>query len=598
MNKSHYRTPWLTLYLVMAIVLFAMGVSGFSRYAAWHKIPGTIFDYVYLTLQLIPMNSGAVEPPVPLELELARFLIPLLTATAAVQAFLRIFREQIQMARLPWMRQHIIICGLSRKGFLLASRFRRQGKKVVVIEQDEENAWLASCREQGMVVLVGDASDPTLLDKAGVARAEGLFAVCEDDGVNVEIALQAQALAQRHQDHVLICQMHISDPQMCALLREQRDALAQTSFRLELFNVFERAAQTLLLEHPAWPGGAALAGRPPHVLIVGLGRMGENLALHMARAWWNERAGADVKLRLTVIDRAARQKAASLLIRYPQLERACDLTVLDIDIHSPEFERGDFLFGVDHQPCVTAVYVCVDNDSLGLQAGLALARLLDDQDIPIVVRLVEDNGLARILELSSNDAGGRSLREGKLCGSNLHAFGYLEHTCTPDLLKNTPREQLARLAHEVYVQEQIQLGRLPQEDPALRPWHELAAEYRKANDQWAGHIPLLLDAVGYTYAPLKDWDAPAYQFSEGQVECMAQLEHELWCRDRFAEGWQYAPGKKDLKARNNPALVPWERLPEPERQKNRVMVAGIPGLLGRAGFQVVEKNCYHRGNHS
>ena len=145
-NPSRLRNPQLYGYLILTVVLFTLGVVGFARHAAWHHLPLTLFDWVYLTFQLIPLNSGAVVPPVPLELEAARFLLPLLAAAAAVQAFLRIFREQIHTLKLPWLRGHIIICGLSRKGFLLAGQFRRQGREVVVIERDEENDWIESCR--------------------------------------------------------------------------------------------------------------------------------------------------------------------------------------------------------------------------------------------------------------------------------------------------------------------------------------------------------------------------------------------------------------------------------------------------------------------
>ena len=101
---------------------------------------------------------------------------------------------------------------------------------MVVIERDEENDWLESCREQGMFVLPGDASDPTLLRMAGVTQAEGLFAVCDNDGVNAEIALRAQELVQDRKGDALICQLHVSDPQLCDLLREREMGLEQGAF--------------------------------------------------------------------------------------------------------------------------------------------------------------------------------------------------------------------------------------------------------------------------------------------------------------------------------------------------------------------------------
>jgi hypothetical protein len=579
MKKSpRQRNYLLYFYVTLAAVLFLLGVVGFARHAAWHNLPLTPFDWVYLTLQLIPMNSGAVAPPVPLELEVARFLIPLLAASAAVQAILRIFREQIHSLKLPWLRGHIIICGLSRKGFLLAGQFRRQGKEVVVIERDEENDWIESCREQGMFVLLGDASDPTLLNTAGVVQAEGLFAVCDNDGANTEIALRAQHLTQNRKADALICLLHVSDPQLCDLLRAQESGLEQAPFRLELFNVFERAARKMLQEYPAWDEAHIQPANPPRILIIGLGRMGENLALHIARDWWSRQTRPMERLRITIIDRNAVQKIESLSIRYPLMNKACELIPLQMEVHSPEFERADFLFNAQSQPDPNAIYICVDDDALGLHAGLTLLGRISESNVPIVVRMAEETGLAKLLEFHRNQHGAYR---------NLFAFGYLDQTCTPELLKNSPRDLLARLAHEEYIRKQVGTGGIPVEDDSLLPWDKLNEAYRKANYQWADHIPLLLKLIGYKLGPLSDWDAPSFQFTPAQVEGMARSEHELWCKDRVEDGWRYGP-VKSLETKTSPDLVSWEHRSEAEREKDCLLVRNIPAFLGRAGFQVAK----------
>ena len=438
-----------------------------------------------------------------------------------------------------------------------------------------------SCREQGMVVLLGDATDPTLLNIAGVSRAEGLFAVCDHDGVNAEIALRAQQLTQNRKGDALICQLHVSDPKLCDLLREQQAGMELSPFRLELFNVFERAARIMLQEYPAWDEANLRPGRSPaHVLIVGLGRMGENLVLHMARDWWSLKGHQISRLRVTIIDRNAVQKTESLNIRYPQLSRACELIPLKMEVHSPEFERADFLFDAQPQPDLSTIYICVDDDALGLHAGLTLARQIAQSHIPIVVRMAEESGLARLLEFRKNQHG---------APRNLFAFGYLDHTCTPDLLKNTSRDLLARLAHEEYLRKRAKTGGIPPDDPSFQRWDRLDAAYRKANYQWVDHIPVLLQRIGCSSVPMREWDAPTVQLSAEQVELLAQLEHELWCQDRQADGWRYAPEEKNLEAKTNPALVSWEHLPEKERETNRVLVENLPAFLGRAGFQVVKQ---------
>jgi hypothetical protein len=44
----------------------------------------------------------------------------------------------------------------------------------VVIEKNEENIWLESCRGENIPVLVGNAADPGLLKRAGAARARAV----------------------------------------------------------------------------------------------------------------------------------------------------------------------------------------------------------------------------------------------------------------------------------------------------------------------------------------------------------------------------------------------------------------------------------------
>jgi hypothetical protein len=116
-------------------------------------------------------------------------------------------------------------------------------------------------------------------------------------------------------------------------------------------------------------------------------------------------------------------------------------------------------------------------------------------------------------------------------------------------------------------------------------WEELSDDLKETNRQLADRIPLLLAEVGYRIAPLSDWDAEKLVFEEDQTNRMARMEHESWCRRKEKDGWRYAQEKNAAK-KTNPALLPWEELPEEEREKNRAFIRGLPRLLARAGFQV------------
>ena len=134
---------WLALGILWMLAL-VLGTIGFGRYAEANHQSMTFWDHLYRALQLIPMNSGAVEGSVSWELELARFSIPILTAATAIKAFTALFRTQVQLIRLWRLRGHVVICGLSKKGIRLVHGFRALGEQVVAIERDEGNDYIES----------------------------------------------------------------------------------------------------------------------------------------------------------------------------------------------------------------------------------------------------------------------------------------------------------------------------------------------------------------------------------------------------------------------------------------------------------------------
>jgi hypothetical protein len=557
------------------LATLCLGYVGFGRHFAALGEVRSPLDLLYLTLQLFPLQSGAVAPPLNWELQLARLLAPATAAYTAVRALTALFYEQLQALRLRFLHDHVVICGLGRMGLLLTRGFLERGERLVVIEHDDANDYIGPAREQGASVLVGDATDSELLRKAGVSKARYLISVCGDDSTNAEVAVRARALAGHHPGRMLTCCVHVVDAHLYSLLRERELALeTDRSFRLEFVNIFDRGAQLLLDEYPILVTNV-VANHQPHVLVVGLGRMGESVITHIARHWWLQNGQRGGRPRLTVIDLEAQRKVESLCLRYPRLEQVCELNSLQMDICSPEFERARFLFTSDGDCDVTAVCVCLDNDSLGLTAGLGLLQRVRGHDVPIVVRLEHETGLATLL---------RGAEEGAF--QDLHGFGLLDRTCQPEMILGGTHEILARAIHEEYVRRQKGLGDTPESNPVLVPWDELPEDLKESNRQQADHIGVKLKAIGYGIAPLTDWDAERMQFTAQQVELMAQMEHRRFVEERLSAGWTYAPGDKDMRRKTSPILVAWEELSESEKEKDRNPVRELPHFLARAGLQV------------
>jgi hypothetical protein len=436
---------------------------------------------------------------------------------------------------------------------------------------------IGRCNDLGATVLVGNATDPGLLRRVRVYKAKYLISVCGDDGANAEVAVHDREIARYRKGWPLTCLVHICDLQLCNLLREQEMEMGrQDTFRLEFFNVFESGARIMLQEYPPFSQTGEGHGSGSHIVVVGVGRMGESSVVNAARSWWDRDNISDERLRITLVDREAERKRESLCFRYPQLAKVCDLVPVQVDIRSPEFERAEFLFDRYGRCDITMVYVCLDDDANALGAALLLHHRMKSFEIPIVVRTAYDTGLATLL---------RGEKDTHKSFTSVHAFGLLDRTCTPDLIFGSTYEILARAIHEDYVRNEREKGNTPETNPSMVPWEELPESLKESNRGQAEHIRVKLEAIGYDMAIANDWDTPRPEFSPEEVELLAEMEHERWVEEKSRQGFVYRR-TRDLKKRTHPSLVPWGDLPEEEKDKDRMPVKGIPAFLAKARFQV------------
>ncbi len=91
---------------------------------------------------------------------------------------------------------YLIIAGLSGIGKSLAELLVKEGNEVVVVDSDE-----ARCTEMAtssdVMVITGDATNKSVLEEAGVRRADALVALTNDDSDNLMICMLAKEMGAR-----------------------------------------------------------------------------------------------------------------------------------------------------------------------------------------------------------------------------------------------------------------------------------------------------------------------------------------------------------------------------------------------------------------
>jgi Trk K+ transport system NAD-binding subunit len=307
-----------------------------------------------------------------------RWVAPLLTVGVLFDVLVALGA----VTRLPRrFRGHVVIAGGGRLGQALCLALREGGQTVVLIERDADDAALAELRHRGVMVVLGDAGDARVQERAHVPRARFLIAVAHEDIVNLNIACTALRLVRRRtgskassRAQGFCAYAHVYD---LSLKRDLDETLTQETAngvgRVAFLNVYEMAAEALRRE-----GFLTDLGPDTLLVLVGLGRLGASLLRSLLGDAADSAPGS-----ILVIDREPRRDKAGFGDR---------VAFLQADVRDPKLweEISPRLRAAD----AIKVLVCTDDDLANLGVALEfLNRVPGHPHLEIWVRLFQEVSL-------------------------------------------------------------------------------------------------------------------------------------------------------------------------------------------------------------
>lgn len=554
---------WYWALIPAGIAAFALGVQGYGTYGGGDH---SLSDAVYGAVKLFFLHAAPQpENHVGMALDVARFLAPIVAGWAALIALVSIFHDRVQQLLIPFKHGHVVVCGLGYAGFEFVRKLRAAGYRAVVIESDEANPRISTCRNWGFPVVIGDAQLSATLESAGVKRAARLLAVTSDSVANTEIVTLARRLADhstarsrwifgRAGKHVLRCLARIEASGLCVLLRIGEFNRGDDQSVVDFFNIDTVGARLLLAKHPL------KSGQRSHIAVAHLDGIGSEVVFQAARQWHDQRHGN--QLLVTVIDDHAADKVAALVGRYPALEEICEFqcsstSVRDIDRVGKATDRP-----------VTDAYVTGYCDERNVESALHLRRALDGV-VSVVTTISRAYGVAELLE-----------EKAALGGAGVTVFRTLQETCSVELVEGGSLEAIAHEIHRRYCLMQ------PAGAPVPPQWPELADALKDSSRAQARHIGVKLRSIGCVIAPLRNWQAKDFQFTEKEMDSLGAMEHDRWMQEKLAAGWTL--GDEDRVLKRDPHLVPMEELPPEVAEVDRNFVRAIPAMLAAVGLEIVD----------
>lgn len=584
-EAAHSHATPLERWLLPALALsgWVCGYLGYVQYELGHVGHADHLSAAYHGLQLLVLHSPHLEAPVPVVLQVGRYLGACSLILGLARLIHRALGTDLRTWAVRWRQGHVVISGLGNLGLQLARDARQAGKHPVVIERHADAPGVAKAIDLGIPVIIGDGCRASVLARAGAHRASEIFAVSGDDETNLGVAMMVEQLRlDRHAREPAQTWLFFKDPsaridlQLRPLLsrRDPRYHIQPRAHDLDE----ERARQffaALPLRHLTFT-----VERPSHpmLVLVGSGSLCEALVRQAALL---AHFPGGRKLHILHLAEHAADEAERLGRRFPNLHRLVDFETLDGRLDEPAISARvqQACTEADREGRLLAAAICQPDDNLGnTRMALRLAQATPSSAFPIMPFLTRRAGMSQLLGIAASASQ----------ATRLIAFGTDEATRNYTTLCDETQDRLARAFHQLYLdQRKSAREKDPTQArrPAELPWEELPETFRDASRALADHLRIKLFTVGLEAVPAlrthREEDVPP--LTEAQIALLSELEHARWCAERWMSGWSYARQRDDGALRHN-LLIPWSELAVAERHLDRQMVENLRTVLGTAGL--------------
>lgn len=189
----------LLIQTLIAALLVVGGTIGYHLIEGW-----SLFDGLYMTvITLATIGYGEVRTLsvegriftmilIVIGVIMVGYLISNLTKALIENEIADALGRRRLFKDISQLNNHFILCGAGRVGTRIVDELKKKNVDFVVIERDEATA--EKLLQQGVLVLMGDATSETVLEGARIREAKTLITSASTDAENVYIVLTARGM--------------------------------------------------------------------------------------------------------------------------------------------------------------------------------------------------------------------------------------------------------------------------------------------------------------------------------------------------------------------------------------------------------------------
>ena len=547
------------LFPVLILSALTLGTIGFYQYYERMGQTTSWFTSLYLSLQLFVLNSGGVFGKLPILLEIARFMAPAITAGGIFLAIWEPFYKNYLLFRIRFWKNHIVVCGLSKKAELLIDDFIKEEKgkiHIVLIDPNKNHSSLIGLRRKGVIILQGSATDEEELLKANVLHAKFLLALTQDEETNIQIAQRATHLYNQFPQKILPASvlqviLHVDDYYTENIFKEfhEKAVPEQVKYRpagskmdYHIFSIYKLAAAYLVDRFSPDQYASLRDEEAPaaHVLILGDTLAAEFLILEAAHMYHFANLR---KTKITVVSEDISGITRKMDALYPSLPQTVDIHfVTDGDFFSDQFPI--------HCDEVSVCFVALDDDAKSIYFARKLRQFIyarnqltksippstssapamsDFSHPPIKVLLPRNTALVHIF---------KDIKE-EMKWLNIEMINMDQELCNKKTIVDDRKSEdfIAQHIHYEWaknlgMKDKMKIGTMEEE------WDKLKDAQKDSNRLPARHLNIKLRYVhaAFTDQPGgEEWNIDA--LDEHTWDRIARMEHNRWMAEKYLNGY-------------------------------------------------------------
>lgn len=532
---------------------------GFYQYDLLNNIQPYWLSTFYLSIQLFVLESGSQSGEIPLILEITRFLAPALTAGGIFVALWEPFSQNFLLFKIRFWKDHIVVCGLSKKAELLINDFLRNKNekyKIVLIEPNAEHSSLNNLRKKGVIVIEGNATDETVLLKASVLKAKYLLALTNDEKINIRIAQKATNIYNQFPEmamkyDILQVIVHIDDFFTMNIFKEfhekpipgdkeQRRGAIKIDYHV--FSIHQLAATFMVdtFSPDKYVNLSEETDPPAHLVILGENISAQYLILEAAYMY---HFGNLKPIRITVVAESPDLFREQILSLYPFLEHTVDIRYSSYTA----FFANPCPVPIDE---ISVCFISLDDDGKSVYYARKLRQHLFIQgkdtkqnsiDLfhryktfkfsspPVKVLLPRNTALINIFDDVTSE----------LNALNIELFNMYEVICNKKTIVDNRREEdfIAKHIHYEWAKHQAEkhkttLGSMQAE------WDKLKDAQKDSNRLPARHMYIKLRFVKAELSDIQSGEELKFDdISEELWDKIARMEHNRWNAEKNINGF-------------------------------------------------------------